>query len=116
MHFVPSKTAMYFVCQGCQAFYEQPLGRTVEKVQERSGNVNIVFKTQAGPPVPQKCTECGSALHVSRTNQLGSRVTSQVRGRLLVQCGLVHYTIMASSQKCSSTWGVTKTDMVQRSA
>ncbi|KAG1831709.1 S-adenosyl-L-methionine-dependent methyltransferase [Suillus variegatus] len=67
-----SKTAMYFVCQGCQAFYEQPLGRTVEKVQERSGNVNLVFKTQAGPPVPQKCTECGSALHVAGPMWSGS--------------------------------------------
>ncbi|KAG2078277.1 N2,N2-dimethylguanosine tRNA methyltransferase [Suillus decipiens] len=49
----------------CQSFYEQPLGRLVEKVHERTGNVNTLFKTQAGPPVPQKCTECGSALHVA---------------------------------------------------
>lgn len=62
---VASKTAMYYICQGCQSFYEQPLGRMVEKVHESSGNVNLLFKTQAGPPVPQKCTECGSALHVS---------------------------------------------------
>ncbi|KAG1803816.1 S-adenosyl-L-methionine-dependent methyltransferase [Suillus plorans] len=67
-----SKTAMYFVCQGCQAFYEQPLGRIVEKVHERSGNVNLLFKTQAGPPVPQKCTECGSALHVAGPMWSGS--------------------------------------------
>lgn len=67
-----SKTAMYFVCQGCQAFYQQPLGRTVEKVHERSGNVNLLFKTQAGPPVPQKCTECGSALHVAGPMWSGS--------------------------------------------
>lgn len=60
-----SKTAMYYICQGCQSFYEQPLGRIVEKAHERTGNVNLQFKTQAGPPVPQKCTECGSALHVA---------------------------------------------------
>ncbi|KAG2111599.1 tRNA methyltransferase [Suillus discolor] len=54
------------------AFYEQPLGRTVEKVHERSGNVNLLFKTQAGPPVPQKCTECGSALHVAGPMWSGS--------------------------------------------
>ncbi|KAG1753451.1 tRNA methyltransferase [Suillus lakei] len=60
-----SKTAMYYICQGCQSFYEQPLGRMVEKAHERFGNVNLLFKTQAGPPVPQKCTECGSALHVA---------------------------------------------------
>ncbi|KAG1756727.1 tRNA methyltransferase [Suillus paluster] len=63
--FAASKTAMYYICQGCQSFYEQPLGRMVEKTHERSGNVNILFKTHAGPPVPQKCTECGSALHVA---------------------------------------------------
>jgi tRNA (guanine26-N2/guanine27-N2)-dimethyltransferase len=65
MYLVPSKTAMYYICQGCQSFYEQPLGRMVEKVHERSGNLNLLFKTQGGPPVPQKCAECGSALHVS---------------------------------------------------
>ncbi|KAG1878051.1 tRNA methyltransferase [Suillus subalutaceus] len=67
-----SKTAMYYICQGCQSFYEQPLGRTVEKVHERSGNVNLQFKTQAGPPVPQKCTECGSTLHVAGPMWSGS--------------------------------------------
>ncbi|KAG0707709.1 tRNA methyltransferase [Suillus ampliporus] len=60
-----AKTAMYYICQGCQSFYEQPLGRIAEKVHERSGNVNLLFKTQAGPPVPPKCTECGSALHIA---------------------------------------------------
>ncbi|OJA10564.1 hypothetical protein AZE42_03148 [Rhizopogon vesiculosus] len=62
---VASKTAMYYICQGCQSFYEQPLGRMIEKVHERSGNVNLLFKTQAGPPVGQKCTECGSAQHIA---------------------------------------------------
>jgi len=41
------------------------LGRIAEKVHESSGNVNLLFKTHAGPPVPQKCAECDSALHVS---------------------------------------------------
>ncbi|OAX44694.1 N2,N2-dimethylguanosine tRNA methyltransferase [Rhizopogon vinicolor AM-OR11-026] len=60
-----SKTAMYYICQGCQSFYEQPLGRMIDKVHERSGNVNLLFKTQAGPSVGQKCTECGSAQHIA---------------------------------------------------
>ncbi|KAG2157148.1 tRNA methyltransferase [Suillus clintonianus] len=67
-----AKTAMYYICQGCQSFYEQPLGRIVEKAHERSGNVNLLFKTQSGPPVPQKCTECGSALHVAGPMWSGS--------------------------------------------
>ncbi|KAH7926309.1 N2,N2-dimethylguanosine tRNA methyltransferase [Leucogyrophana mollusca] len=60
-----SKTSMYYICTGCQSFYEQPLGKMVEKVHERSGSTNRLFKTQVGPPVPQKCTECSSVLHVS---------------------------------------------------
>lgn len=37
----------------------------VEKVHERSGHVNHLFKTQAGPTVSTKCPECESTLHVS---------------------------------------------------
>jgi tRNA (guanine26-N2/guanine27-N2)-dimethyltransferase len=36
-----------------------------EKVHERSGTVNYLFKTQAGPTVPERCPECNSTLHVS---------------------------------------------------
>jgi hypothetical protein len=114
MDLVPSKTAMYYICQGCQSFYEQPLGRIVEKVHERSGNVNLLFKTQAGPPVPQKCTECGSALHVSGTNP--DQGLDSCCGRSPARCGLVRYTIRASFQKCLSTWRVIKTDIAQLSA
>ncbi|EPQ58267.1 N2,N2-dimethylguanosine tRNA methyltransferase [Gloeophyllum trabeum ATCC 11539] len=60
-----SKTSTYYVCTGCQSFYEQPLARTVEQVHERSGNVNLLFKTHAGPTVPERCTECNSVLHVA---------------------------------------------------
>lgn len=59
-----SKTAMYFICTGCQSHYEQPLGRIMEKVHEPSGNVNLLYKTQMGPLVSQKCPECDSPLHV----------------------------------------------------
>ncbi|EGO21460.1 hypothetical protein SERLADRAFT_362807 [Serpula lacrymans var. lacrymans S7.9] len=60
-----SKTATYYICAGCQSFYEQPLGRIIEKVHEKSGNVNHQFKTQVGPPVPQRCPECDSPFHVA---------------------------------------------------
>jgi tRNA (guanine26-N2/guanine27-N2)-dimethyltransferase len=65
-----SKTSTYYICSGCQAFYDQPLGRMVEKPQGRSGGVNYSFKTHSGPTVPDKCPECRSTLHV------GSRVSA----------------------------------------
>jgi tRNA (guanine26-N2/guanine27-N2)-dimethyltransferase len=62
-----SKTAMYYVCTGCQAFHEQPLGRVIEKTNEKSGhvNVNTQFKTAGGPPVGERCVECNSTMHVA---------------------------------------------------
>ncbi|THH17819.1 hypothetical protein EW146_g3072 [Bondarzewia mesenterica] len=59
-----SKTSIYYVCSMCQSFYGQPLGRMVEKVSERNGNVNNLFKTHMGPPVSEECPECNSAMHV----------------------------------------------------
>ncbi len=54
---------MYYVCTGCQSFYEQPLGRMVENVSEK-GNVNLHFKAHTGPTVSERCLECNSVLHV----------------------------------------------------
>ncbi|KAI0647130.1 N2,N2-dimethylguanosine tRNA methyltransferase [Trametes meyenii] len=59
-----SKTAIYYVCSGCQSFYEQPLGRVTEQVSGK-GNLNLHFKVQQGPTVPERCPECHSALHVA---------------------------------------------------
>jgi len=56
------KTSTFYVCTTCQAFYDQPLGRVVEKAHS-AGNVNYLFKTQAGPTVESRCPECDSALH-----------------------------------------------------
>ncbi|KAI0054115.1 N2,N2-dimethylguanosine tRNA methyltransferase [Auriscalpium vulgare] len=60
-----SKTSIYYVCSGCQSFYGQSLGRVVEKVNDRNGNVNPLFKTHPGPPVSEKCPECASPLHAN---------------------------------------------------
>ncbi|KAI0748208.1 N2,N2-dimethylguanosine tRNA methyltransferase [Daedaleopsis nitida] len=60
-----SKTAVYYVCSGCQSYYEQPLGRMIEQVSEKSGNVNLHFKVQTGPTVPERCPECNSVLHAA---------------------------------------------------
>jgi len=61
-----SKTAMYYVCTGCQAWFEEPLGKVQEKVHEGSGNVNYVYRTMAGPSFKDgRCPHCGSTTHVS---------------------------------------------------
>ena len=37
----------------------------VAKTSESSGHTTSIFRTQAGPLIPDKCTECDSILHVS---------------------------------------------------
>ncbi|GLB34920.1 putative tRNA methyltransferase [Lyophyllum shimeji] len=59
-----TKTSAYYICSTCQSFYEQPLGRVIEKTQA-AGNTNYLFKIQNGPPVTDKCPECDSALHMA---------------------------------------------------
>ncbi|KAF8910968.1 tRNA methyltransferase [Gymnopilus junonius] len=59
-----TKNSTFYICTTCQSHYEQPLGRLVSKTSA-SGNINYMFKTQAGPAVPDKCPECESHLHVA---------------------------------------------------
>ncbi|KAJ4487917.1 N2 N2-dimethylguanosine tRNA methyltransferase [Lentinula aciculospora] len=59
-----TKTSSFFVCTSCQSFYEQPLGRVVEK-QGAGETVNTIYKTQPGPSVGSKCPECESSLHIA---------------------------------------------------
>ncbi|KAI0709326.1 N2,N2-dimethylguanosine tRNA methyltransferase [Earliella scabrosa] len=60
-----SKTAVYYVCSGCQSFYEQPLGRMIEQVSEKNGHVNLHFKVHTGPTVSERCPECNFVLHAA---------------------------------------------------
>jgi len=61
-----TKTSTFYICSFCQAHYDQPLGRAVEKKHERSGNSSYMFKTQSGPPVGgDKCPECACPLHLA---------------------------------------------------
>jgi len=62
---VASQTSVFYVCSGCQSFHEQPLGRIAEKINYRSGKSTVLYKTHVGPPVPEKCPECGSPLHIA---------------------------------------------------
>ncbi|KAJ3779270.1 tRNA methyltransferase [Lentinula raphanica] len=59
-----TKTSTYFVCTSCQSFYEQPLGRVIEKTGA-GDNVNTIYKTQPGPTVGSRCPECDSSLHIA---------------------------------------------------
>ena len=54
-----------------------------EKVNDRSGNTNVLFKTHVGPPVPEKCPECGSPLHVAGPMWNGRIHDPQFVGRIL---------------------------------
>jgi hypothetical protein len=99
-----SKAANYYICSHCQSWYEQPLGRIVDKIHPKSGHVNHLFKTQFGPTVSEKCPECESTLHVSDSSCVYDSfiITSD---RLLVPCGPDLYMILpllvAYSNICS---------------
>ena len=80
---VCSQTSVYYICSGCQSFHEQPLGRMTEKTNDRSGNTNVLFKAHVGPPVPEKCPECGSPLHVAGPMWNGPIHEPQFVGRIL---------------------------------
>jgi tRNA (guanine26-N2/guanine27-N2)-dimethyltransferase len=54
-----------------------------EKVNDRSGNTNVLFKTHVGPPVPERCPECGSPLHVAGPMWNGRIHDPQFVGRIL---------------------------------
>lgn len=86
---------MFYICSGCQAFYEQPLGKFVEKVSEKSGQVNTLYRQRTGPPVGEKCSECESALHV-RSGIL--MLKGQLRILTFLFSGVRSYVELASAQ------------------
>ncbi|KAJ2931359.1 hypothetical protein H1R20_g5737, partial [Candolleomyces eurysporus] len=59
-----TKTSTIYVCSSCQSFYNQPLGRVMEKKHDKSGHVNHLLKTHQNT-IPAKCEECEGALHVA---------------------------------------------------
>ncbi|KAI6036241.1 N2,N2-dimethylguanosine tRNA methyltransferase [Pisolithus microcarpus] len=42
-----SNTSMYYICSGCQSFFAQKLGRTIEKINESTGSKN--YHSVSGP-------------------------------------------------------------------
>ncbi|KAJ7905527.1 N2,N2-dimethylguanosine tRNA methyltransferase, partial [Mycena olivaceomarginata] len=59
-----TKTSVYWVCSNCQSFYGHPLAKVTESIHP-SGSVNYNFKLHGGPPVMDKCPECGSVMHMA---------------------------------------------------
>lgn len=80
--YVCSRTSVYYVCSGCQSFHEQPLGKVTERTNDR-GNPTVLFKTHVGPPVSEKCPECGSPLHVAGPMWNGPIHDPQFVGQIL---------------------------------
>ncbi|KAG9027167.1 RNA methyltransferase tRNA(m5U54)methyltransferase [Tulasnella sp. JGI-2019a] len=60
-----TKTSLFHICHGCQAHYEEPLGRVIEKQGANSTNVNLQFKTTHSSTNTDTCVECGGKLHVA---------------------------------------------------
>ncbi|GJJ12119.1 hypothetical protein Clacol_006360 [Clathrus columnatus] len=60
-----SQTSLYYVCTNCQAYYQQTLGKVVDKSTEMSSNPNLQYKVNAGPPVSPMCGECGGTFHIA---------------------------------------------------
>jgi len=76
-----SKTALYYVCSGCQSFHEQTLGKVVEKSSE--GRTSLAYKPGLGPPTSPTCDECGGVYHVAGPMWSGSLHDKEFTGRLL---------------------------------
>ncbi|KIP09582.1 hypothetical protein PHLGIDRAFT_126174 [Phlebiopsis gigantea 11061_1 CR5-6] len=60
-----ANTASYYVCSGCQSFYEQSLGKVKTSVSAKTGDTNYHYKVNTGPPVSDKCPECNSIFHLA---------------------------------------------------
>ncbi|KAF9052841.1 N2,N2-dimethylguanosine tRNA methyltransferase-domain-containing protein [Panaeolus papilionaceus] len=79
-----TKNSTFYVCQTCQSFHEQPLGKMIVKTSGEAGlNVNLLFKTQAAPSVPEKCLECGSPFHIAGPMWSGSLHDKDFVGKVL---------------------------------
>ncbi|KAM0751875.1 N2,N2-dimethylguanosine tRNA methyltransferase [Meredithblackwellia eburnea MCA 4105] len=63
---LPSKTSLLYYCHDCQAHFMQPMGKVVEKVSAKTGDVNYSYHMPAGPPagMGERCGECGGRFHI----------------------------------------------------
>ncbi|KAF6765234.1 guanine-N2--methyltransferase [Ephemerocybe angulata] len=89
---VQAKTSLVHVCSSCQSFYNQPLGRVVEKKHEKSGHTNYLYKTQTNV-TPEKCEECEGNLHVAGPMWNGPLHDPEYIGKVLehLESNVDHY-------------------------
>lgn len=99
--------ATYHVCNFCQNWHEQPLGRVIEKTSD-SGSVNMLYRTAQSVDAGQWCEECGSSLHVRLSSlfvapELGRLKHGELVRRSQAQCGGIIFTTRRSRRKSSSS-------------
>ncbi|SNX86245.1 related to N2,N2-dimethylguanosine tRNA methyltransferase [Melanopsichium pennsylvanicum] len=71
---VASKTGSVYVCTHCQDFHVQKFGRATKTTNTgKSGqiNTNHKYNSAQGPPVGERCNECGNKMHLGGPMWLG---------------------------------------------
>ncbi|TKY89129.1 hypothetical protein EX895_001660 [Sporisorium graminicola] len=71
---VASKTGTVYICTHCQDFHVQRFGRATQTTNTgKTGqtNVNYRYNSAQGPPVGERCNECGNRMHLGGPMWLG---------------------------------------------
>ncbi|KAJ9474780.1 tRNA (guanine(26)-N(2))-dimethyltransferase, mitochondrial [Pseudozyma hubeiensis] len=71
---VASKTGTVYICTHCQDFHVQRFGRATQTTNTgKNGqtNVNYRYNSAQGPPVGERCNECGNRMHLGGPMWLG---------------------------------------------
>lgn len=72
---VASNTGSVYVCTHCQDFHVQRFGRSTQTSNTgKNGqlNVNTRYSSAQGPPVGERCNECGHRMHLGGPMWLGN--------------------------------------------
>ncbi|SAM83991.1 related to N2,N2-dimethylguanosine tRNA methyltransferase [Ustilago bromivora] len=71
---VASKAGTVYVCTHCQDFHVQKFGRATQTAKTgKTGqtNINYRYNSAQGPPVGERCNECGNRMHLGGPMWLG---------------------------------------------
>ncbi|KAJ1024794.1 hypothetical protein NDA16_002834 [Ustilago loliicola] len=71
---VASKTGTVYICTHCQDFHVQKFGRATQTTNTgKTGqtNINYRYNSAQGPPVGERCNECGNRMHLGGPMWLG---------------------------------------------
>ncbi len=69
-----SKTGTVYICTHCQDFHVQRFGRATQTTNTgKTGqtNINYRYNSAQGPPVGERCNECGNKMHLGGPMWLG---------------------------------------------